>query len=135
CLAGPSELPARRPAPGAEPVLVGLVGEDDRARQLFEAFADRGVNTRAIVRDPSRPTTMKTRIIAQSQQVVRADWESRADVDGPALKALLATLERELPKCHGLIVSDYGKGVITRAVLEKAIGVAKAKKLPVSVAP
>jgi D-beta-D-heptose 7-phosphate kinase/D-beta-D-heptose 1-phosphate adenosyltransferase len=111
------------------------VGEDDRARQLFEAFAARGVDTRAIVRDAARPTTMKTRIIAQSQQVVRADWESRADVEGPALQSLLTTLERELPKCHALIVSDYGKGVITRAVLEKAIGLAKAKKLPVCVDP
>src|SRR5256885_12465768 len=78
---------------------------------------------------------MKTRIIAHSQQVVRADWESRADVEGPALQALLGTLERELPRCHGLIVSDYGKGVVTRAVLEQAIGLTRAKKLRVSVDP
>jgi len=134
-LGGAGNVAANLTALGAEPVLVGLVGEDDRARQLFEAFADRGVDTRAIVRDTSRPTTMKTRIIAHSQQVVRADWESRADVEGSALKTLLATLERELPKCHGLIVSDYGKGVVTRAVLERAIGVAKAKKLKVCVDP
>ena len=116
-LGGAGNVAANLTALGGEPVLVGLVGEDDRARQLFDAFADRGVDTRAIVRDPARPTTMKTRIIAHSQQIVRADWESRADVEGPALKTLLGTLERELPKCHGLIVSDYGKGVITRAVL------------------
>jgi len=134
-LGGAGNVAANLTSLGAEPVLVGLVGEDDRSRQLFEAFADRGVDTRAIVRDPSRPTTMKTRIIAHSQQVVRADWESRADVEGKALKMLLATLERELPKCHGLIVSDYGKGVVTRVVLEKAIGLAKAKKLPTCVDP
>jgi len=134
-LGGAGNVAANLTSLGAEPVLVGLVGEDDRSRLLFEAFADRGVDTRAIVRDPSRPTTMKTRIIAHSQQVVRADWESRADVEGKALKTLLATLERELPKCHGLIVSDYGKGVVTRVVLEKAIGLAKAKKLPTCVDP
>jgi D-beta-D-heptose 7-phosphate kinase/D-beta-D-heptose 1-phosphate adenosyltransferase len=134
-LGGAGNVAANLTSLGAEPVLVGLVGEDDRSRQLFEAFADRGVDTRAIVRDPSRPTTMKTRIIAHSQQVVRADWESRADVEGKALKTLLATLERELPKCHGLIVSDYGKGVVTRVVLEKALGLAKAKKLPTCVDP
>ena len=134
-LGGAGNVAANLTALGAEPVLVGLVGEDDRAQQLFDAFADRGVDTRAIVRDPARPTTMKTRIIAHSQQVVRADWESRADVEGPALEALLGTLERELPRCHGLIVSDYGKGVITRVVLEKAIGVSKTKKLPVCVDP
>jgi D-beta-D-heptose 7-phosphate kinase/D-beta-D-heptose 1-phosphate adenosyltransferase len=116
-------------------VLVGLVGDDPRAQQLFDAFAGRGVDTRAIVRDATRPTTMKTRIIAHSQQVVRADWESRADVQGEALAGLLGVLERELPRCHGLIVSDYGKGVITRPVLEKAIGLARARKIPISVDP
>jgi len=134
-LGGAGNVAANLAALGAEPVLVGLVGDDERAQTLFEAFASRGVDTRAIVRDGSRPTTMKTRIIAHSQQVVRADWESRADVEGPALQALLGTLERELPRCHGLIVSDYGKGVVTRAVLEQAIGLARAKKLRVSVDP
>jgi D-beta-D-heptose 7-phosphate kinase/D-beta-D-heptose 1-phosphate adenosyltransferase len=134
-LGGAGNVAANLAALGAEPVLVGLVGEDERASKLFDAFADRGVDTRAIIRDPARPTTMKTRIIAHSQQVVRADWESRADVEGPALKTLLATLTRELPKCHGMIISDYGKGVVTRVVLEKAIGVAKTKKLPVCVDP
>src|SRR5262249_35096216 len=132
---GAGNVAANLVALAAQPVLVGLVGEDERSQRLFEAFAARGVDTRAIVRDASRPTTMKTRIIAHSQQVVRADWESRADADGPALQALLATIERELPRCHGLIVSVYGKGVVTRAVLEQAIGLARTKKLRVSVDP
>ncbi len=134
-LGGAGNVAANLTALGAEPVLVGLVGEDARAQQLFEAFSARGVDTGAIVRDATRPTTMKTRIIAHSQQVVRADWESRADVEGAALDALLAVLDRELPLCHGLVVSDYGKGVVTRAVLEKAIGLARARRLPVSVDP
>src|SRR5262245_41992567 len=134
-LGGAGNVAANLTSLGAEPVLVGLVGDDERARKLFEAFADRGVDTRAIVRDPSRPTTMKTRIIAHSQQVVRADWESRADVDGAALAGLLKVIENELPRCQGLVVSDYGKGVITKPVLERAIGVARAKRIPVSVDP
>ena len=134
-LGGAGNVAANLTALGGEPVLVGLVGVDERAQKLFDAFAARGVDTRAIVRDPSRPTTMKTRIIAHSQQVVRADWESRADVDGPALDGLLGVLERELPRCHGLVVSDYGKGVITRPVLEKAIGLARARRIPVAVDP
>src|SRR5258705_7073609 len=105
-LGGAGNVAANLAALGAEPVLVGLVGDDARAQQLFDAFSSRGVDTRAIVRDATRPTTMKTRIIAHSQQVVRADWESRADVTGDALAGLLNVLERELPRCHGLIVSD-----------------------------
>ena len=134
-LGGAGNVAANLAALGAEPVLVGLVGEDARAQQLFDAFVARGVDTRAIVRDPLRPTTMKTRIIAHSQQVVRADWESRADVTGEALRTLLGVIERELPKCHGLIVSDYGKGVITRAVLDMAIAPARARGIQVSVDP
>src|SRR5688572_17782725 len=91
-LGGAGNVAANLVALGAEPVLVGLVGEDPRAQQLFDAFAARGVDTRAIVRDATRPTTMKTRIIAHSQQIVRADWESRADVSGDALDRLLEKL-------------------------------------------
>ena len=134
-LGGAGNVAANLVTLGAEPVLVGLVGEDARAQQLFDAFAARGVDTRAIVRDPSRPTTMKTRIIAHSQQVVRADWESRADASGSALDGLLDKLERELPKCHALVVSDYGKGVITRPVLDRALALARARKIPVAVDP
>ncbi len=134
-LGGAGNVAANLTALGAQPVLVGVVGEDSRAQQLFEAFAARGVTTDAIVRDASRPTTMKTRVIAHSQQIVRADWESRADLAGPALSALLAVLEREMAGVHGLIVSDYGKGVITRPVLDAAIGLARAKGIPISVDP
>ncbi len=134
-LGGAGNVAANLAALGAEPVLIGLVGDDSRAQQLFDVFTARGVATRTVVRDATRPTTMKTRIIAHSQQVVRADWESRADVTGTALEALLATLEREMPKCDGMIVSDYGKGVITLPVLERAIGLARARRIPISVDP
>jgi len=134
-LGGAGNVAANLAALGAEPVLVGLVGDDARAEQLFAAFRARGVETRTIVRDPSRPTTMKTRVIAHSQQVVRADWESRADVEGRALDSLVAMLEQELPRCQGLVVSDYGKGVITRATLERALGTARAHGIPTSVDP
>jgi len=134
-LGGAGNVAANLTALRGEPVLVGLVGEDERAQKLFDAFAARGVDTRSIVRDASRPTTMKTRIIAHSQQVVRADWESRADADGPALAALLDVLEREIPRCHGMVVSDYGKGVVTRPVLESALGLARAHRIPVAVDP
>jgi len=134
-LGGAGNVAANLSALGAEPVLVGTVGADSRAQQLLDAFAEHGVATGAIVRDAERPTTIKTRIIAQSQQVVRADWESRADVTGVALAAMLETITREMPRCEGLIVSDYGKGVITRASLEHAIGLAKQQGIPIAVDP
>ncbi len=134
-LGGAGNVAANLAALGAVPVLVGAVGADSRAQQLLDAFAARGVATDAIVRDAARPTTIKTRIIAQSQQVVRADWESRADVAGEALAAMLDTITREMPGCEGLVVSDYGKGVITRASLEHALGLARRLGIPIAVDP
>jgi D-glycero-beta-D-manno-heptose-7-phosphate kinase len=134
-LGGAGNVAANLTALGARPVLVGVLGDDSRAQQLLDAFAARGVDTRALVRDATRPTTIKTRILAQHQQVVRADWESRADLAGAALDAVLEVLSREIPQSEGLIVSDYGKGVITRPVLDHAIGLAKAAGVPISVDP
>jgi D-beta-D-heptose 7-phosphate kinase/D-beta-D-heptose 1-phosphate adenosyltransferase len=134
-LGGAGNVAANLASLGAEPVLVGVLGDDAHGQQMLEAFAARGVDTRGLVRDPRRPTTFKTRILAQHQQVVRADWESRADLEGAALRDVLAVLSRELPRCDGLLVSDYGKGVVTRAVLEHAIGLAKGRGVPISVDP
>jgi rfaE bifunctional protein kinase chain/domain len=134
-LGGAGNVAANLAALGAEPVLVGVMGDDDHGRRMLEAFAERGVDTRALVRDATRPTTFKTRILAQNQQVVRADWESRAELDGTALFAVLDMLAREMPRCDGLIVSDYGKGVITRVVLERAIGLGRAQGIPIAVDP
>ena len=134
-LGGAGNVAANLSSLGAEPVLVGVMGDDDHGRRMVDAFAERGVNTRALVRDASRPTTFKTRILAQNQQVVRADWESRAELEGEGLFALLDMLARELPRCEGLIVSDYGKGVVTRVVLERAIGLARAQGIPIAVDP
>ena len=120
---------------GAEPVLAGVLGRDADGNHLREALAARGVDTRLVVGDPGRPTTVKTRIIAHQQQVVRADHESRAALEGAPLDELLAGLERELASCRGMIVSDYGKGVITARSLERALGAARRHAVHVSVDP
>jgi rfaE bifunctional protein kinase chain/domain len=134
-LGGAGNVAANLAALGAEPVLVGVMGDDPHAQQMLDTFAERGVATRALVRDPGRPTTFKTRILAQHQQVVRADWESRAEVDGQALRDVLDALSRELPRCQALVISDYGKGVVTRAVLDHAMQLARERKVPVAVDP
>lgn len=134
-LGGAGNVAANLRALGAEPVLVGAVGEDADGARLLEAFAHRGISTDRVVRDASRPTTVKTRIVAHAQQVVRADRESRGDLAGESLARVTATLARELPLCEGLVVSDYGKGVVTAATLEVALGGARARGIRVSVDP
>ncbi|MEK7824718.1 MAG: D-glycero-beta-D-manno-heptose-7-phosphate kinase [Candidatus Eisenbacteria bacterium] len=134
-LGGAGNVAANLQALGAEPVLVGVVGEDDDGVHLMETLAARGVATGGVVRDRSRPTTVKTRIIAHAQQVVRADREVRADLAGAALDALLDRLDAEIAACEGMVVSDYGKGVITPRTLERALGSARRQRLTVSVDP
>jgi len=120
---------------GARPVLIGVVGDDELGEDLREAFTARGVDARGVETDRTRPTTVKTRLIAQSQQVVRFDRESRADLAGDALERVIGFLERELPNCEALVVSDYGKGVIHPRTLEAALGVARGRGIPVCVDP
>jgi D-beta-D-heptose 7-phosphate kinase/D-beta-D-heptose 1-phosphate adenosyltransferase len=134
-LGGAGNVAANLRALGAAPLLLGVVGEDDDGRRLREAFAAGGLDLGGVVTDATRPTTVKTRIVAHAQQVVRADRESRADLSGAALARLLEIVERELPGCEGLVVSDYGKGVIHPGTLAPALGAAGRAGCAVSVDP
>jgi D-beta-D-heptose 7-phosphate kinase/D-beta-D-heptose 1-phosphate adenosyltransferase len=134
-LGGAANVAVNLRALGAEAVLVGLIGNDDDGRRLVDACEARGVEASGLVRDPGRPSTVKTRIIAHSQQVVRTDRESRADASGEALARLRRSLEEALAGADGLIVSDYGKGVITAATLETGLAAARARGIAVSVDP
>ncbi len=134
-LGGAGNVAANLQALGAMPILVGVVGEDEDGARLLETLAARGVETAGIVRDRTRPTTVKTRIIAHAQQVVRADREVRDDLAGAALDTLLARLGAEIAACEGMVVSDYGKGVINPGTLEQGLGAARKRRLTVSVDP
>jgi D-glycero-beta-D-manno-heptose-7-phosphate kinase len=134
-LGGAGNVAANLRALGAQPVLISVVGDDADGKVLCHALASRGVAPRRVITDPARPTTVKTRIIAHSQQVVRTDRESRLDLDGEALSRLHAALADELPQCEAMVVSDYGKGVIHPSPLDRAILLARRARIPVCVDP
>jgi len=100
---------------GASAALVGVVGQDSTGDQLLGLLEERGVDVGGVVRASGRPTTVKTRIIAHSQQVVRADREDSRDVEGDVARALTERLTEAVRGSEVLIVSDYGKGVVTSA--------------------
>src|SRR5262245_53422659 len=93
-LGGAGNVAANLAALGARPVLVGVVGQDADGDLLVATLDERGIETAPVARDATRPTTVKTRVIAHQQQVVRADREARADFDGTlaeeATRALVA---------------------------------------------
>jgi D-glycero-beta-D-manno-heptose-7-phosphate kinase len=134
-LGGAGNVAANLRALGAEAALVSAVGQDPDGDQLLAALAERGIEIAQIARDPARPTTVKTRIIAHQQQVVRADRELRADVNGAVAAGMLAGLAEEIGRADGLIVSDYGKGVITAAGIRAALDAAFRRGIHVSVDP
>ena len=134
-LGGAGNVAANLRALGAEPLLLSVVGDDADGATLRSALKERGIRASQLVVDPGRPTTVKTRIIAHAQQVARTDRESRADLAGRPLEALLDLVSRELPLCHGLVISDYGKGVVNAATLGRALPIARERGIAVSVDP
>jgi len=102
---------------GGHAVLCGLVGRDLAGEQLRAQLDELEVNGGAVVVSRERPTTVKTRVVAQSQQVVRVDREDRRGLSPDDTAALATSLEREVPKADAVIVSDYAKGVVCAEVM------------------
>ncbi len=113
--------------------LVALVGDDVDADFLADFLAP--PKDIAFIRDPARPTAVKTRFIAGGQQLLRADFEVTRPVAGKIEDSILDRIEEMLPRANVLVLSDYGKGVLTDRVLRTAIAGAKARNIPIVVDP
>ncbi len=113
----------------------GLVGRDLRGRMLVKAMRKEGIDTSGAIYDDTRPTTLKTRVVAHSQQVVRFDREDSRDLTRDYLKKAMVFIERTLPKADAVIIEDYGKGMITPELLTHVLRAAKKLDKPVLVDP
>lgn len=133
-LGGAANVAANIRALGAEAVLCGVWGQDDAASQMRGLLAHHGIGAEGMVETPDRPTTIKTRIIAHSQQVVRADREDDQPLADHLVEALLDRLKAAGP-LDGFILSDYGKGVLTESALSAVIAFARVAGKPVVVDP
>jgi len=120
---------------GARATPIGVVGKDESARLLRNRFAERGVETRGIITDQSRPTTRKTRIVAHSQQMVRADRENRAPINVETEDHVIAAFIAELESSDAAIISDYDKGLLTPRVLREVIEACRIHKKRVCLDP
>src|SRR5258708_31787503 len=116
-LGGAGNVASNLVALGALVTPIGVVGNDSDAERLRSAFRDVGVNVEGLVIDSDRPTTSKTRVIAHNQQVVRADRESRIAIKREIEGRLLSIFRSELESADAVVVSDYGKGLLTPALL------------------
>jgi rfaE bifunctional protein kinase chain/domain len=120
---------------GASCELMGVIGEDASGQVLGAKVREAGIEVGGLVSDPGRPTTVKTRVIAHNQQVVRTDLEAKEEIGGKVGKSLFDTVMKGLERCDAIVISDYGKGVITKSLLDSLIPRARSQKKVISVDP
>jgi len=134
-LGGAGNVAANVCALGGTAVLAGVVGSDPAAERVRESLGAAGVQAALVPSGGGRPTTVKTRIVAHHQQVVRADREQSDDIDAALEDGLVGRLRGALPSCGALIVSDYQKGVITPRLMKAVVSLARRLGIPVLVDP
>ncbi|MDH4121060.1 MAG: D-glycero-beta-D-manno-heptose-7-phosphate kinase [Deltaproteobacteria bacterium] len=134
-LGGAANVANNLAALGCKVWVCGLTGVDDMGREVRRMLGEIGADTSAVLSDPARPTGVKLRILAQHQQMLRCDWEQAAPLGEKLLGDLLARLEPLMAKVDGVIVSDYGKGLITRGLMEALLALAGRHGRKVTVDP
>jgi D-beta-D-heptose 7-phosphate kinase/D-beta-D-heptose 1-phosphate adenosyltransferase len=120
---------------GGKVSLCGVLGDDETGQRLLEELTGIGVGVHGIFVEPGRQTTTKTRIIAHHQQVVRIDRETADHLKASTLKHLSEFLKKNIRHFDGVVLSDYGKGLLTRALIHTSIREARERKKFVLVDP
>ncbi|MFQ5343411.1 MAG: bifunctional heptose 7-phosphate kinase/heptose 1-phosphate adenyltransferase, partial [Anaerolineae bacterium] len=108
---------------GGQAHVLGIIGDDGEGEQLTQALQQAGIATDGVVVDAGRPTTLKTRVLAEGtrlfpQQVARIDRQERRPIDGPVEQQLIDHIRRLTPQINAVLVSDYKSGVVTPATIE-----------------
>jgi D-beta-D-heptose 7-phosphate kinase/D-beta-D-heptose 1-phosphate adenosyltransferase len=106
-------------AMGGQVELAGVIGADDIGRRLLRDLSKRGVETKGVIVEDDRPTTLKTRIVAHGQQVVRFDREERRAIAEATIGQIVSYVESLRDGLGALVISDYNKGVVVRPLLDR----------------
>ena len=119
---------------GGKVTVAGVIGKDRAGDVIKGLMTDSNINTEAIIED-NRPTTVKSRVIAHNQQIVRFDREDRRKLEGKSLLNFLGHIRETLPLYDAVIISDYKKGVVSASLVKEVVKYAKQKKTFVAVDP
>ena len=120
---------------GGKAYLAGVVGMDERGSILRQELDKRGVGVEGIVIDGERPTTLKTRVIAHHQQVVRIDKEKIEPLSAGIVDQIIDYIKEMIGQIDAIIIEDYGKGVVTPRLLQEILRLARRHKKIVTVDP
>ncbi|MEO8446254.1 MAG: D-glycero-beta-D-manno-heptose-7-phosphate kinase [bacterium] len=120
---------------GADPFLIGVIGNDSEGKILIRALSDLGMNTSGLITEETRPTTCKTRVISDSHHLLRIDSESKNDITKETEDRILELLEKNCNESAIIILQDYNKGVLTKTLVKKVSEFAGTKKIRILVDP
>ena len=120
---------------GAKVSVVGVIGTGRNGQLLLKKFNELDVDIVGIIQEADRATTQKTRIIAANQHVLRIDRETKQDISGPTLEQMTRLIEDKMPDIDVVLISDYGKGLITKNLISRVIASAKKHKKMIIVDP
>jgi D-beta-D-heptose 7-phosphate kinase / D-beta-D-heptose 1-phosphate adenosyltransferase len=120
---------------GARVTLIGVVGQDHPAAELRRALVEGAVSPDYLLTDPSRITTVKTRVIAGRQQITRIDEEDTHSLAADREQEAIRSLRAQLDGCHCVLVSDYAKGLMSPTFAASLLGSARERGVPVIVDP
>lgn len=120
---------------GGRSAVGGFAGDDHAAEELRSVLAKGRVGVDSVQVVPGSCTTVKTRIIAEHQQVCRVDWDAEPDYKNADFDLFARKLRREVSKATGVIIEDYGKGVIRQEVVDAVLSGARERGIPVGLIP
>lgn len=119
----------------AEPILIGVIGNDYDSKHYLDVMKSLKLPTIGIIKDTNRPTTAKTRVIAHSQHVLRVDSEVTEDISSSTGKKILEFFIKNIKSFEAVILQDYNKGVLTKELIYELISISKKNCKPVYVDP
>jgi rfaE bifunctional protein kinase chain/domain len=134
-LGGAANVALNLTALGASVFPIGILGNDANGKVLKKLFAQHRLDTSGLVVDKNRRTTIKTRIGAANQQIVRIDIEHTAYIDDALQESIVQLLKASLPKTDVLIIEDYNKGLLSPELIKITLELCKSYKVPVAVDP
>lgn len=118
-----------------DPFPIGVIGNDGEGIRFIDILQELKISNRGIIHEPNRPTTIKTRVIAANQHVVRIDKETKADISAENVRKILSILEEHKKSIDAIILQDYNKGVMTAPLIESVIEFARKNNILITVDP
>jgi D-beta-D-heptose 7-phosphate kinase/D-beta-D-heptose 1-phosphate adenosyltransferase len=120
---------------GGQVAVAGVVGKDDMGRWLMSRLEEMKIDTKGIVAEPGRPTIIKTRVVAHSQQVVRFDRESKDGISEDTAGRIIDYIKSLKDEIGAIVISDYNKGVVTKDLIEKIKEVIRGSNIVLCIDP